>query len=109
MRKDNISIQRRFLKKVYKLSPAIPLLSLEDAERTFYDTNDYESFTEYGFMPEQFNSYSDEEIKEFFEDHVVEKIYSQYDCTGKRFTRWYTFHRNPNGRISYTHRFGIDV
>lgn len=107
MRKDNASIQRRILKELYKLSPAIPLLSLEDRERTFYD--DYDSFTEYGFMPEKFNSYSDAEIREFFEDHVVERIDSQYDCTGKRFTLWYTFHRNPNGRISYTHRFGIDV
>lgn len=109
MRKDNVSIQRRLMKKLYKLSPAIPLLSLEDAERTFYDIDDCERFTEYGFMPEKFNSYSDTELRDYFEEYMVEEIRSPYDCTGKRFTLWYTWHRNPNGRISYTHRFGIDV
>ena len=98
---------QRLLKKVYGKRPARVIPPLIDEERI--GDVDGEYFTLYGFLPERFNDWEDDEIREYLDEYMVEEIRSPYDCTGKRFTRWYTFHRNPCGRISCIHRMGIDV
>lgn len=81
--------------------------------RTYCD--EYEEYTEYGFManykgePINGDEYTDEDIREFIDDNMRMRIYSPYDCTGKPFTLWIDWHRNPSGLISYRHRIGIDV
>lgn len=99
---------RRLAKALFKQTPALPLPSLADEPRIGNYSDNYEAFSEYGFLPERYNAWSDEEIEECIDD-MVEYVTGPYDCTGKRFTMWITWHRNPGGRISYVHRFGIDV
>lgn len=52
---------------------------------------------------------TDEEINQFFNDEMWVRIYSDYDCTGRSFTRFIHWHRNPCGLISYQHHMGIDI
>lgn len=100
--------EKRILKRFAKLKPARPILPLEQTPRVGDYYRNLDAFTEYGFLPEKYNACTDEEIEELMED-AREEIRSPYDCTGLRFTMWIKWHRNPNGRISYVHRFGIDV
>lgn len=101
--------EKRILKRAFRLSPWQGIRSLMDEERIGNASEDGEGFTEYGFLPEKLGVYSDEEIQEWIDENMWEEIRSPYDCTGKRFSRWINFHRNPCGRISYVHRMGIDV
>lgn len=107
--------QRRVLRRKYRHgnSPA-KLPSLMDRNRYRCDEDDYESVTEYGFLPEKYfgrtiSDWCDEAIDEWINDNMRLTICSPYDCTGKEFTRWITWHRNPCGRISFVHRLGLDV
>ena len=99
---------RRFVKTVFKQRPALLLPSLSDEPRVGNCSEDGETFTEYGFLPEKCNTWSDEEIEERIDD-MREYVNSPYDCSGQRFTMWITWHRNPGGRVSFVHRLGIDV
>ncbi len=51
---------------------------------------------------------TDAEIQEWCDDQVV-RIYSDYDCTGRAFTRWISWHRNPCGLVSYVHAMALDI
>lgn len=79
---------------------------LTERSRFITDHDDWDSYTEYGFL--HGTDYTDEELEEIREDMRL-RVTSPYDCSGQRFTMWITFHRNPSGLISYTHRIGIDV
>lgn len=103
----NYKACRKFVKHIVSQKPARELVSLLDEARCHYEDNG-EYFTEYGFLPERMNDWDDEMIQEEVDD-LREYICSPYDCTGQRFTMWITWHRNPCGRISVVHRFGIDV
>lgn len=99
---------RKFLKKWEGQRPAKEVLPLMDKERNHYD-EDGEGLTEYGFLPEKYSKFTDDEVNEFLNEFMKLEIRSPYDCTGQRFTQWIDWHRNPCGRISYQHRIGIDV
>lgn len=102
-------VLKRALKQICKLSPWQGICSLMNEERIGNANEDGEGFTEYGFLPDKLSVYSDEEVQEWIDENMWEEIRSPYDCTGKRFSYWIHFHRNPCGRISYVHRMGIDV
>ena len=103
---------RKILKKEYKREHSrdhsIDRLdeSLANNPRIHCEENDWESYTEYGFLLG--TGYTDEELDEIREDMRL-RVTSPYDCSGQHFTMWMTFHRNPSGLISYVHRIGIDV
>lgn len=103
---------RKILKKEYKIeqsrSRAADRLSesLIDNPRIHCGENDWDSYTEYGFLSG--TGYTDEELDEIREDMRL-RVTSPWDCSGQHFTMWLIFHRNPSGLISYTHRIGIDV
>lgn len=75
------------------------------ADRVRYD-DDGESWREYGFR--DFGDATDEEIQAYFNRMQV-VILSPYDCTGKPFTNWIDYHRNPCGLVSFVHRLSLDV
>lgn len=100
---------KKFLRDVYNKRPKEKTLSLMECPRIGGYSEDGENFSIYGFLPDRFSQYTDSEVREYLDENMREEIYSPYDCTGKRFTEWISFHRNPNGRISYVHRMGIDV
>ena len=104
---------RKILKKEYKLEHSRDIArcdriedSLTDEPRIHCGENDWESYTEYGFL--NGTDYTDDEVREILDDMRL-RVTSPYDCSGQRFTMWMTWHRNPSGLISYTHRIGIDV
>ena len=81
--------------------------SLLEESRLACRDEDWETCFEFGFLSKR-TDLTDEEIEEMVEDMTI-RIYSPYDCTGKRFTRWITTHRNPSGLVSYIHEMGLDV
>lgn len=97
---------RNINKKTYNQKVGKPLLSLRDKERVYQKEDDYEAWTEYGFF--EADKMTDEEIQECINDMWI-TVNSPYDCTGKEFTMWITWHRNPCGLISVIHRKGLDV
>lgn len=81
-------------------------MSLQDEPRRI--ARDYDSFVEYGFY--EADGYTDEEITEFLdEEYRIPHYCSPYDCTGKAFTMFLEWHRNPCGLISFRHTVGYDV
>lgn len=102
----NYKRYRKLVKTLVGLKPPRERVSLLEETRLHYD--DEEHFTEYGFLPERMNAWDDDMIQEEIDD-LREDICSPYDCTGQRFTICITWHRNPCGRISVVHTFGIDV
>lgn len=55
------------------------------------------------------DDWTDEEIKEYIMEEVgYPPINSPYDCTGKRFTAWTSWSKQPVG-IVMIHSFGLDV
>ena len=65
---------------------------------------------DYRILPvENPDDWTDEEIREYIESEVgYPPICSPYDCTGKRFTAWVSFSRQPCG-IVMIHAWGLDV
>lgn len=80
--------------------------SLTEHEVLVVDRDDNENWYYIGIMDPENDT--DAEIQEYFDDMVVE-IHSDYDCTGRSFTRYISWHRNPNGMVSYVHAMTIDV
>ena len=96
-------------KKMYKaVHGGLPkqILSLQIESRIGYDEKDYESFREYGFLKGS-EYWDDEDIREWVNSEWIE-IHSPYDCTGKIFTAYIGYHRNPNGIISFVNCKSID-
>ena len=102
-------ILKRVLRKAYNKGLPREIKSLTEESRYAYDDNYDDYYKEFGFFPSYVEKWTDAEIKEWIDEEVWERIFSPYDCTGKRFTCWISWHRNPNGKISFVHRFGIDV
>lgn len=80
--------------------------SLTEHDVVVVDRGDQESWYHIGIMDPE--SDTDAEIQEYFDGMVVE-IHSAYDCTGRPFTRYIHWHRNPNGMVSYVHAMTLDV
>ena len=78
--------------------------SLNEKARVRWDEGG-EGGREYGI--EFMDGWTDEEINEYF-DSQREEIHSIYDCTGRPFTRWIDWHRNPDGSVSYVHQLELD-
>ena len=89
--------------------PSAPRPSLLDAPHRYCSDDDWESYIEFGFLPDYTRTYSDEEVEEWIDDYMRMVINSPYDCTGKLFSAWIDWHRNPTGLISYRHCIGIDI
>lgn len=98
-------LEKNVNKKVYNKKVGVPPKSLQDDWHVLYD-EDGEGWKEYGFFEAE--DMTDEEINEYVEAMRVE-IHSPYDCTGKAFTMWIDWHRNPCGWISVVHRLCLDV
>lgn len=98
---------------------------LLEADRVCWD-DDGESWMVYGYIKpsdilyyfdrdekhgilEDYLSLTDDDIREFVDECMMVRIYSDYDCTGRPFTRWIDWHRNPCGLISYVHAMALDV
>ena len=101
---DKYKHMKRAAKKALNSGETICPTLTEEA-RVHYSYDD-EYWTEYGFL--HGTDYSDDEVREIIED-MRYRIYSPYDCTGKPFTMWIDWHRNPTGLISFIHRVGLDV
>lgn len=99
-------IIKRIIKKNSNQGEAREALPLTDAARVGY-SDDCDNWVEYGFLKGK--DYSDDEVREILDEAVRYNIYSPYDCTGKAFTLWIDWHRNPSGLISYVHHVGLDV
>lgn len=102
-------LDRRMWKKCKKTSAPRPVPSLLDAPHTYCSDDDWESYIEFGFLPDYTRTYSDEEVEDWIDDRMRMVINSPYDCTGKLFSAWIDWRRNPTGLISYRHCIGIDV
>lgn len=106
---DDISremFDRRIERRVHK-QKVKELKPITEVSRYYYDREDYDSsFCE--FWLEDLQGWTDEDIKEYVED-MWERINSPYDCTGKRFTIYIHWHRNPCGLVSFVHYMGIDL
>ena len=100
---------RKVMRKIHNQGMARKIKPLSMESRCYFNDDDYESFTEYGFLPMHLEEYSDAEIEAWIDEEMVMEIRSPYDCTGKQFTKWIDWHRNPSGMISFIHRIGIDV
>lgn len=79
---------------------------LYDKSRLIADKNDSESWYEYGIL--HMEDWSDEAVSGYFDSRKL-RIYSQYDCTGKPFTFWLHWHRNPDRSVSFVHQLCVDV
>lgn len=109
-RDEAMALYDRYMtKRENKKKAFSPLPSLLDGAHRHCSNDDWESYLEYGFLPKYTRDYSDEEVEEFIDDYMRMVINSPYDCTGKLFTAWIDWHRNPTGLISYRHRISIDV
>lgn len=107
---------RRILKDVYKNRRQLSNgLIVDDKEQSLTESLRFkrryryedEGWKEYGFI--WFNdSETDEDVQEWFDDNMVIRIYSDYDCTGRPFTFTLDWHRNPNGLVSFIHHVLID-
>ena len=90
-------------RKVYHRKTFDPLSApIRGGWRTRCD-EDGESMVDYTIIPD--NGETDEEILEYIRNSPVfiGSINSPYDCTGKRFTWSYYFHRVPCGIVLYHH------
>lgn len=106
MTKKQAKICKKILKGHSKAARPIP--SLMEEPRCAYKNDEFDSdLIEYGFLSHR-TDLTDEEIQELV-DEMRLVVYSWYDCTGQRFTRWITTHRNPSGLVSYVHNMGLDV
>lgn len=82
-------------------------LSLMDAPRDA-SGDSWDCMVQYGF----FNGadMDDDDVREYIDDNIrIRPPYSPYDCTGRPFTMYINWHRNPTGLISFVNHIGLDV
>lgn len=103
---------RKAMKRAYKnmvprhYCPVDTTASIQDHEVVITDPNDSELWYRVGMFDPMDDT--DEELQEWFDEMRI-VINSDYDCTGRAFTRYISWHRNPNGMVSYVHALGLDV
>ena len=97
-------LSRYIEKRIHKTKPLNSIASIQDDwHRVYY--HDGDSWTEFALF--EGDDCTDEEISEYVNSMRI-RINSPYDCTGKVFTEWINWHRNPNGWISVIHHKAID-
>lgn len=75
-------------------------ISLMEKPRKFAKL--YDGYIEYGLyeLDEDQKSLSDQELEELvYDEYAIPEWHSQYDCTGRPFTEFISFHRNPCGLV----------
>ena len=101
---------REELKKInrYYIDPLEKPLT--DGWRHQIDEEYGEDGTDYRILPvENADDWTDEEIEDYIMSEVgYPPINSPYDCTGKRFTAWTSWKKQPAG-IIMIHHWGLDV
>lgn len=82
--------------------------SLVDSPRSGCGGDDLDTMVQYGFFDG--HKMSDADVREFINEYIrIPLPYSPYDCTGRLFTVYVSWHRNPTGLISFVNHIGIDV
>lgn len=83
---------------------------LTDGWRSQIDAENGEDGKDYRILVvENPDDWKDEDIEEYIMDNVgYPPINSPYDCTGKRFTAWTSWSKQPVG-IVMIHSWGLDV
>ena len=72
----------------------------------------YDGYVEYGLyeLSEEQKRMTEQELRdEIYEAFAIPVWHSPYDCTGKAFTEYINFHKNPCGLVSIIHHVGYDV
>jgi len=72
----------------------------------------FDGYVEYGLyeLSEEQERMTEQELRdEIYEAFAIPEWNSPYDCTGKAFTEYISFHKNPCGLVSIIHHVGIDV
>ena len=84
--------------------------SISEGWRGQIDYNCGDSGTDYRILKvENVDEWTDDDIEEYIMENVgYPPICSPYDCTGKRFTMWTHWSRQPAG-IVMIHQWGLDV
>lgn len=71
-----------------------------------------DGYVEYGLyeLSEEQERMTEQELRdEIYEAFAIPVWHSQYDCTGRAFTQFISFHKNPCGLVSIIHHVGFDV
>ena len=106
----NTKLYRKILKKWYisehRHDRGQNRAPLRYVERERYD-DDGQYKTRFGFLAG--TSYTEEELRELFDEMRIRPRYTAYDCTGDPFTVYIDWHVNPSGLISYVHRICYDI
>lgn len=103
---------RDYLEQIDREYPDCIAKPITEAWRTIIDDPDDIALSGYHyriFKTDTPDEWTDDEIEEYIMDEVgYPPIYSPYDCTGKRFTRWCSWSRQPIG-IVMIHAWGTDL
>lgn len=102
------AIRKHVYKQIYNKGEKADIASIRDKSRITKSEN--ENYDEIGFFPDHMAAWSDTDIEEYCTAWVAQNdIYSPYDCTGKLFIMYVSWHRNPCGLISYKAHWCLDV
>ena len=101
-------LNKMVYKKAHKQRNNFEMPSLIDGWHKHFEEDDGECWINYGLFDFP-DDYTDDEIRECLHEELWVSINSPYDCTGKPFTMWIDWHRNPNGMVSVIHHMGLDV
>ena len=114
-RKNDEKVVRKILKRFVKnqlrdVKDSYEQKSLMDMPRKYWES--YDGYVEYGLyeLTEAQKNMSEKELRDLiYEEFAIPEWHSQYDCTGKAFTQFINFHKNPCGLVSIIHHVGFDV
>lgn len=82
--------------------------SMIDSPRSGCGDDNWDTMVQYGFFDG--HNKSDADVREFIDEYIrIRPPYSPYDCTGRPFTMYVHWHRNPSGLISFVNHIGLDV
>lgn len=102
--------QKRFLSKMFNQGAYEKPKPLWEEDRAICDGSRFDSNVyRYGFI--DFEEWmTDDDIDIWFDEYMRIRIPSHmgWDCTGQPFTNWISWHRNPNGWISFVHCVAYD-
>ena len=101
-------ICRKIVKDFYKQDPAPEKMPLLSESRTYADPDDWEGYTEYGFLPNRYDDLPEDALRDL-EKELWEYTGCAWDCSGRMFTVSLHLHRNPSGKVSFIHRRAIDI
>lgn len=112
--KRDEKIVRKFLKRhaktqMHNLKDPYKVSLMESPRK---GNGSYDGYVEYGLyeLSEEQKRMTEQELRdEIYEAFAIPVWHSPYDCTGKAFTQFISFHKNPCGLVSIIHHVGYDV